>query len=418
LGNGEDNLTGSDPLILPEPARNHPSFRVLILGASYGSLLASKLLLAGHSVTVVCLPNEADQINREGIRTRFPLDGPDADVVLDSRNLPGKLSATSPSGATPLEFDLVVLAMQEPQYRFSEVQALLRSVADSRTPCLSIMNMPPLPYLARIPRIEAAACRTCYTNADVWDAFDPSLITHCSADPQATRGAGPDPAALQVHLASNFKAARFANDSDNEILNALASSIDDASRANTRAGHELPVKLNVYASVFVPLSKWPMLITGNYRCIGADGIRSIESAVHADLDASRAVYEWVLRVCRTLGASRRDLIPFGMYAKAARQLKSPSSAAKALAAGADHIERVDRLVQTVAAQQNMQLDALDEIVDRIDRKLSGSHVYAPQRDTRHMGFPRRATGRKTKQKTRTVPTVNESPANDNMRDKL
>jgi hypothetical protein len=29
---------------------------ILILGASYGSLLASKILFGGHSVKLVCLP--------------------------------------------------------------------------------------------------------------------------------------------------------------------------------------------------------------------------------------------------------------------------------------------------------------------------------------------------------------------------
>ena len=32
---------------------------VLILGASYGSLLATKLLMAGHSVTLVCTAGTA-----------------------------------------------------------------------------------------------------------------------------------------------------------------------------------------------------------------------------------------------------------------------------------------------------------------------------------------------------------------------
>ena len=31
----------------------------LILGASYGSLLATKLLMAGHNAHLVCLPAEA-----------------------------------------------------------------------------------------------------------------------------------------------------------------------------------------------------------------------------------------------------------------------------------------------------------------------------------------------------------------------
>ena len=49
------------------------SRRVLMLGASYGSLLASKLLLAGHGVSLVCLPAEAELMNHEGFRVRFPV---------------------------------------------------------------------------------------------------------------------------------------------------------------------------------------------------------------------------------------------------------------------------------------------------------------------------------------------------------
>jgi hypothetical protein len=37
-----------------------PRYSVLVLGATYGSLLATKLLLAGHDVTLVCLPEEAE----------------------------------------------------------------------------------------------------------------------------------------------------------------------------------------------------------------------------------------------------------------------------------------------------------------------------------------------------------------------
>ncbi len=36
------------------------AYNVLILGASYGSLLAIKLLAAGHTAKLVCLPAEAE----------------------------------------------------------------------------------------------------------------------------------------------------------------------------------------------------------------------------------------------------------------------------------------------------------------------------------------------------------------------
>ena len=48
-------------------------YKILILGASYGSLLGAKFLLAGHSVKLICLPAEAELINAEGIRVRMGL---------------------------------------------------------------------------------------------------------------------------------------------------------------------------------------------------------------------------------------------------------------------------------------------------------------------------------------------------------
>jgi ketopantoate reductase len=51
------------------------TYKILILGASYGSLLATKLLLAGHTVKMVCLPAEADLFNTEGAIVRMPVKG-------------------------------------------------------------------------------------------------------------------------------------------------------------------------------------------------------------------------------------------------------------------------------------------------------------------------------------------------------
>ena len=39
------------------------AYKIMIMGASYGSLLASKVLFGGHSVHLICLPAEADLIN-------------------------------------------------------------------------------------------------------------------------------------------------------------------------------------------------------------------------------------------------------------------------------------------------------------------------------------------------------------------
>ena len=350
---------------------------VLILGASYGSLLGTKLLLAGHNVKLVCLPAEADAINSGGTRVRMPIKGREGLVEVHSWKLPGKLSASGPAEINPSEYDLVALAMQEPQYRSAGVRELLDSVAKAKVPCMSIMNMPPLPYLARIPGVDVAACRTCYTDPKVWDSFDPNFMTLCSPDPQAFRPPEEKINVLQVRLPTNFKSARFPSDAHTAILKQLEKEIEEA-RFDAGDGKkiELPVKLKVHDSVFVPLAKWAMLIAGNYRCVTREGPRSIKDAVHSDINSTRAAYQWVVNLCLLLGAQESDLVPFEKYAAAAQSLGSPSSAARALFAGAPYIERVDRLVQAIAKQKGLQLPMLDEVVNLVDARLEANRKKA------------------------------------------
>ncbi len=346
-----------------------PTRKILILGASYGSLLGVKLALAGHDVTLVCLPQEAALINAKGAVVRLPVKGREGLVEVNSRALPGKLVAKGPADVNPRDFDLVSLAMQEPQYRSPGVRELLDAVAKSRVPCMSIMNMPPLPYLARIPGIDAAKCADSYTDPTVWANFDPRLMTLCSPDPQAFRPPEEEANVLQVRLPTNFKSARFDSDTDTAMLRGIAADVEAARFEVNGEQIELPVKLKVHDSVFVPLAKWAMLMAGNYRCVKADAMVSIKEAVLGDIEATRAVYNWVADLCVSLGADRGDMVPFEKYANAAQSLGSPSSAARALAAGAQNIERVDRLVQSVAAQHGKRLAALDEIVSLVDAWL-------------------------------------------------
>jgi len=351
-------------------------YKILIMGASYGSLLGTKLALAGHAVHLVCLPAEADLINTEGAIVRMPIKGREGLLEINSKRLPGKMTAGGTAGVNPADYDLVALAMQEPQYRSPGVREPLAAVAKARTPCMSIMNMPPLPYLKRIPGVDAEACRGCYTDPSVWDAFDPKLVTLCSPDPQAFRPPEEKANVLQVRLPTNFKSARFDSEAHTAILKRLEADIE-ASRFDTVEGKiELPVKLKVHDSVFVPLAKWSMLLAGNYRCVQKDAMRPIKDAVHSDLEASRSVYNWVVKLCVSLGANEKDLVPFEKYANAALSLLTPSSAARALANGAPNIERTDRLVQAIAAQKGMRSEIVDQTVALVDGWLEKNRKKA------------------------------------------
>ena len=345
-------------------------YNVLIMGASYGSLLASKLVLAGHNATLVCLPAEAELINNDGIHVKMPIRGHDELVEIHSADAPGKVSAGGPDEFDPKAFDLVALAMQEPQYRSPGVRELLERVATSGVPCMSIMNMPPLPYLLRLSGVDAAAIRHCYTDPTVWDSFDKNLVTLASPDPQAFRPPDEPVNVLQVSLPTNFKVARFVSDEHTAMLRQIEQDIMDI-RFDPGDGTviELPVKLKVYDSVFVPLAKWAMLMTGNYRCIQEDQARSIKDAVHMNIDASKEVYEWVHGLCLALGADAKDMVPFEKYANAAQGLSKPSSAARALAAGAPNIERLDLLVHTLSNGLNMYSKIVEETVELVNKRL-------------------------------------------------
>jgi hypothetical protein len=339
---------------------------VLILGASYGSLLATKLLMAGHNVTLVCRKNTAELINRDGTEVRIKLRDEAAHRAIFSRDLPGKLDAITPQDVDVSRYDLVGLAMQEPQYTNHTIRVLMVKIAAAELPCLSIMNMPPLPYLKRIPALAGMELEEAYTNALVWERFKPGLVTLCSPDPQAFRPPEEAPNVLHVGLPTNFKAAIFADEKHNVLLRELEADID----AVKLDGQDVPVKLRVFDSLFVPLAKWSMLLTGNYRCITPHQPRSIRDAVHGDLKRSQSIYDHVDSIARRLGADPQDQVPFAKYAKAAESLLKPSSAARAVASGAPFIERVDLLVKLISHQLGEPNAEIDRTVQIVDQKLN------------------------------------------------
>lgn len=342
--------------------------KILILGASYGSLLGTKLLMAGQDVTLVCRQATADLINAEGTEVRIKLRGEDDHRAFKSGDLPGHLDAKAPADVDPSEYDLVALAMSEPQYGSDDIRDLLARIAAAGVPALSIMNMPPLPYLRRIPGLDADALAPAFTTADAWAGFTPGLVSLCSPDPQAFRPPETGGNVLHVGLPTNFKAAPFEDPAHTEMLRELEAAID-AVRVDDK---EVPVKLRVYDSLFVPFAKWSMLLTGNYRCILPDGVQPIKEAVHGDVAQSQDIYSRIAKIVESLGASPSDNVPFEKYANAAQGLLKPSSAARAIDGGADRIERVDMLVKLIADQKGQSIAALDETVKTVDARLDAN----------------------------------------------
>jgi hypothetical protein len=355
--------------------------KILILGASYGLLPGAKLSLAGHAVTLVGRSAEIATMAQSPLEVRITPRRTGEDITLvvpvADHSAPGRIALATPDRVDPLDFDLVVLAMQEPQYGDPVVAGMMARLAASGRPCLSIMNLAPPPFLARLG-IDVAGLDGVFASAEVWAGFDPRRFTLASPDPQAVR---PDPAApgrLHCTLASNFKAAPFELAEDQALLQRLAT---DMSHVEVAAGDGVvrpPVALIASSSLFVPLAKWPMLITGNCRCVMPTGIRTIAEAVLTDLEASAAIYAQVGRLTMQLGARERDMVKFEHYAETAARLVRPSSLARAIEAGAPNVERVDRLIGRLLARHALPGDLVDPVVAQIDGRLARNRrVQAP-----------------------------------------
>ena len=70
------------------------------------------------------------------------------------------------------------------------------------------------------------------------------------------------------------------------------------------------------------------------------------------------------------------MVPFDKYAAAAERLINPSSAARAIVAGAPMIERVDKLVQLIGRQHGISHPAIDQTVAVVNAKLSRNRLCA------------------------------------------
>lgn len=91
---------------------------------------------------------------------------------------------------------------------------------------MSIMNMPPLTYLKRIPGLDTDPLEFAYTDSSVWRSFDPAFMTLGSPDPQAFRPPDQPVNVLQVTLPTNFKVARFEIDKHTQMLRDMQTGIE------------------------------------------------------------------------------------------------------------------------------------------------------------------------------------------------
>lgn len=346
---------------------------VLVLGASYGLLLAARLAQTKAHVTLVCTTQEQQNLHTHGAEVDFLNKQGSAAFQLRIPVQPGRATQAGQLGVVDCDVDLhgidiVFLAFSEPQCATSQPSALLSRIAQKRLPVVSLMNCLPPPYLRRLKALQVDTLIPAYSAWPVWSQFDPSTFTAASPDAQAFRPNG-SLCGLHVGLWSNFKVAPFHHCAHQVLVQQLASDMQQV----RVEGQRVPVDLVAHSSLTVPLAKWPMLMTGNYRCTLPNGDSiSIAKAVWQNIEMSRQIYEWVLGLALACGAVHADLVPFRVYATVAKSLNKPSSVARALQSQQAQVERVDKLVQLAAASLGKFNPEIDRIVELIDFRLAQS----------------------------------------------
>ena len=194
-------------------------------------------------------------------------------------------------------------------------------------------------------------------------------MTLCSPDAQAFRPPDEKVNVLQVSLPTNFKAARFDSDAHTAFLRELERDIEAARFDSGGRKIELPVKLKVHDSRLRAAGEMGDAAHRQLPLRAKDGVRSIKDAVHA---RPRRFARGLRLGGRSVRVARRDDATTSCRS---RNTRAPRCRCCALLGRARpdrrraDIERIDRLVQAIAAQRGLRNDVVDATISTIDRWL-------------------------------------------------
>lgn len=340
---------------------------IVIFGANYGLLIAAKFVSQGIRVVVYCTKEERQQYSKMGFLINY--EDATTGTFQKTRVLGNDIHWVSePEELTRVSsfIRLGFLCVSESALVSLELCRAIKIISQKGTPFISMMNIPYPEFFAFDPRINVPGLFPCYSAPTFWrSAFRPGCLSYASPEPQFTitdskRGI------FLLRLGGTFRIHQFSESKSNhlatEFFTQVSKSIDR---------DELPIKFKFYTSVFPALSKLPMLMAGNYRCLQSSGeIFSISEAIRFNRSESEGIYHEVANLLTVLGAKRSSVVPFFMYFRASSRLNAPSSVARALKGGATTIERVDKLVLILLNQLGLPSSYCSRVVSLVESVLT------------------------------------------------
>ena len=342
---------------------------ICVLGGYYGLLVASKILLSGSHVTVFCKEEEKKKLDQLGYSISFKTAGlntkqPFKSNIFQKNDL---LKFVSNIHEFEIEkFDLIFLCISEHHYSSNNLTQLIKRINIYKRPIISVTNLYPPSYFNQLNFFNINLINKCYYNFDLSTKYlDSKFVAVASPEPQFFNKSDSQ---YSIRLSGKFRISPFSN---KELNLKIHNMLKNFNYNKFEQFDNLPVEFKIYDNLFIPLSKLPMLITGNYRCLtdGNNAI-SIKQAVYNDLNLSKLIYNETIDILNKLGVKRNSIIPFSMYLKAVNFLDAPSSFAKSVYNGEKKIERVDKLISTISQILNLRKEVIEQVVNFNDQIIN------------------------------------------------
>jgi hypothetical protein len=322
--------------------------KVLVIGANYGLLFAALLLERGFGVDIFTTKHEADTLNKEGFEISSSTHQKKFNVSSNWRAI---------NHIDDFSYSFIVLAVQEPNLSIPEISNTIRYLIKKNKIFLSIMNIPLYEFLSNISTFaKLKKPEEIYNSLDTTRHLSLNQIINSSPEPQISSESKFN--IIRIRLGGAFRCSSL-NMLDNKIIDKLLGIPQNS----------LPISIKTYSSPWVSLSKAPMLLTGNYRCIVEGKLCSISEAVNLNIIKSELIYNSTVNILKKLGARREHVVPFGRYVKSSIYLNAPSSVCRSIVMGNSKVERVDKLIKKLGVNNNIIYEEINEIVYDIDKYL-------------------------------------------------
>lgn len=333
--------------------------KVILFGANYSLIYALKFLQNNQSVDIVCTEEEKREFKKKLFIKYIININKKKKIKKINITKFKKIKFISEKKELSKSYSICFLGMPQHAYDNPNINYIMQILIQKKIPMVSIMNLPPFNFITKIKWFKKIKLKQFYKK-NILDKIQGNYLTHSSTEPQIRKSRN----VISVNHLGKLRVARFNHAINDKILELITSKFN-----KIKSKDDIPLSIKLYSSFFVPLSKLPMLVCGNYRCYDGKYFYTIKEAVLKNIIHSKVIYNEVCDLLNFAGAKRNELVPFGLYVKSLKTLNNLSSVAQNVV-NKKKIERIDKIIGISLAQikkKNKFIKKINKIYDNYEK---------------------------------------------------